>query len=126
MNTVKIGKLGNIAINALALDELALWDIVDEIESQDYMCMSPDFADATELAESIIKHKDEELDWEYEWDNDGFYYVWSKIDGKDVGFILWSDDIADTVDEEFDYELNAGDEQWDERFMELLKDEIEK
>ena len=66
------------------------------------------------------------FDWEYESTDDCFYYVWSKIDSKDIGFILWSDDAANTVDEEFDYELNAGDEQWDERFMELLKDEIEK
>ena len=125
MNTVKLGTLKNIAIKALALNEFNRYELADEIESQDYMCMNPDFEDAIELAEAIIKHKNKELDWEYEWDQDGFYYVWSKIDGKDVGFILWSDDVADTVDEEFDYELNAGDEQWDERFMELLKDEIE-
>lgn len=125
MNTVKLGTLENIAIRALALNEFNHHELVDEIESQDYMCMNPDFADSTELAEAIINHKDEELDWEYEWDPDCFYYVWSKIDGKDIGFILWSDDIAAIVDEEFDYELSAGDEQWDERFMELLKNEIE-
>lgn len=123
MNIVKLGTLGNIAIKAFGLNTLTRDKLVDEIKSQDYMCMNIDFDDATELADAIIKHKDEELDWEYESTDDCFYYVWSKIDGKDIGFILWSDDVANTVDEELGYKFNVW---WDKRFMELLKDEIEK
>ena len=101
MNTVKLGTLKNIAIKALALNEFNRYELADEIESQDYMCMNPDFEDAIELAEAIIKHKNKELDWEYEWDQDGFYYVWSKIDGKTSLF-----EIARLVSEEFGEESN--------------------
>ena len=122
MNTVNIGKLGNIAINALGLNEFTKEQIIDSLEAQDYLCMNSDFESEEDLAELIIKRKDEEFDWEYESTDDCFYYVWSKIDGKDIGFILWSDDVANTVDEELGYKFNV----WrDKRFMELLKDEIE-
>ena len=125
MNTVKLGTLGNIALKAFGLNTLTRAELVDEIKSQDYMCMNPDFYDATELTDVIINHKDEELDWEYEWDQDGFYYVWSKIDDKDIGFILWSDDIADELDMEFDGEGIPGDEEYDMEYFKRMRKVIE-
>ena len=126
MNTVNIGKLGNIAINALGLDEFTKEQIIDSLEAQDYLCMNSDFESEEDLAELIIKHSDDEFEWTYEYDmTDCCYAFCTEIDGWCVQFLLWFDDIADELDMEFDGEGIPGDEDYDVEYFKRMRKVIE-
>lgn len=94
---------------------------VNEIESQDWISFNDDFEDENEFCNFVLAHKNDIYKWEYEFDYDGYYSIWTEAaDGKTIQLMIWDDDIAEELDEKFDGEVETGDDKYDKAFMKLV------
>ncbi len=94
---------------------------VSEIKSQDWISSNSDFKDENEFCGYVLAHKNDVYSWEYEFDDDGFYTIWTEAaDNKSIQLMIWDDDIAEELDKKFDGKVVAGDDKYDKAFMKLV------
>lgn len=93
---------------------------VNEIESQDWISFNDDFKDEDEFCNFVLAHKNDVYKWEYEFNDDGYYMIWAKADGKKIQLMIWDDDIVEKLDEKFDGDVVIGDDKYDKAFMKLV------
>lgn len=117
---IKILPLINLVAWATGWRDFTDFDgFVNEVESQDYISMNEDFSDEDEFCKFVLAHKNDVYKWEYEFDYDGYYMIWTEADGKEIQLMIWDDDIAAELDEKFDGTVEAGDDKYDKAFMKL-------
>lgn len=93
---------------------------VSEIESQDLLSFNSDFKDENEFCGYVLAHKNDIYSWEYEYDDDGYYNIWTTSNGKSIQLMIWDDDIAEELDKKFDGKVMIGDDRYDKAFMKLV------
>lgn len=93
---------------------------VNEIKSQDWISFNDDFKDEDEFCNFVLAHKNDVYKWEYEFNDDGYYMIWTEADGKTIQLMIWDDDIVEELDKKFDDEVVIGDDKYDKEFMELV------
>ena len=93
---------------------------VSEIESQDLLSFNSDFKDENEFCGYVLAHKNDIYSWEYEYDDDGYYNIWTTSNGKSIHLMIWDDDIAEELDKKFDGKVMIGDDRYDKAFMKLV------
>ena len=93
---------------------------VSEIESQDLLSFNSDFKDENEFCRYVLAHKNDIYSWEYEYDDDGYYNIWTTSNGKSIQLMIWDDDIAEELDKKFDGKVMIGDDRYDKAFMKLV------
>ena len=93
---------------------------VSEIESQDLLSFNSDFKDENEFCGYVLAHKNDIYSWEYEYDDDGYYNIWTTSNGKSIQLMIWDDDIAGELDKKFDGKVMIGDDRYDKAFMKLV------
>lgn len=93
---------------------------VSEIESQDLLSFNSDFKDENEFCGYVLAHKNDVYSWEYEYDDDGYYNIWTTSNGKSIQLMIWDDDIAEELDKKFDGKVMIGDDRYDKAFMKLV------
>ena len=93
---------------------------VSEIESQDLLSFNSDFKDENEFCGYVLAHKNDIYSWEYEYDDDGYYNIWTTSNGKSIQLMIWDDDIAEELDKKFDGKVMIGDDRYDKAFMKLI------
>ena len=94
---------------------------VSEIESQDLLSFNSDFKDENEFCGYVLAHKNDIYSWEYEYDDDGYYNIWTTSNGKSIQLMIWDDDIAEELDKKFDGKVMIGDDRYDKAFMKLVE-----
>ena len=93
---------------------------VSEIESQDLLSFNSDFKDENEFCGYVLAHKNDIYSWEYEYEDDGYYNIWTTSNGKSIKLMIWDDDIAEELDKKFDGKVMIGDDRYDKAFMKLV------
>ena len=93
---------------------------VSEIESQDLISFNSDFKDENEFCGYVLAHKNDIYSWEYEYEDDGYYNIWTTSNGKSIKLMIWDDDIAEELDKKFDGKVMIGDDRYDKAFMKLV------
>lgn len=93
---------------------------VSEIESQDLLSFNSDFKDENEFCGYVLAHKNDIYSWEYEYEDDGYYNIWTTSNGKSIQLMIWDDDIAEELDKKFDGKVMIGDDRYDKAFMKLV------
>lgn len=93
---------------------------VSEIESQDLISFNSDFKDENEFCGYVLAHKNDIYSWDYEYDDDGYYNIWTTSNGKSIQLMIWDDDIAEELDKKFDGKVMIGDDRYDKAFMKLV------
>ena len=93
---------------------------VSEIESQDLLSFNSDFKDENEFCGYVLAHKNDVYSWEYEYNDDGYYNIWTTSNGKSIQLMIWDDDIAEELDKKFDGKVMIGDDRYDKAFMKLV------
>ena len=93
---------------------------VSEIESQDLLSFNSDFKDENEFCGYVLAHKNDIYSWEYEYNDDGYYNIWTTSNGKSIQLMIWDDDIAEELNKKFDGKVMIGDDRYDKAFMKLV------
>lgn len=119
----KIGPLINVFAYSFSIVDFSNYNkIIDIIEND---AEYNDFEDAEEYYSYIIENKDESYIWEYEFCDDGSYYIWTDTeDGKTIEFYIDSGDLGQSVFDEQQGKYFPGDNRFDRKFMQVLANEI--
>ena len=118
---VKILPLINLVAMASGQRDFTNFEgFVSEIESQDLLSFNSDFKDENEFCGYVLAHKNDIYSWEYEYEDDGYYNIWTTSNGKSIQLMIWDDDIAEELDKKFDGKVMIGDDRYDKAFMKLV------